>query len=114
MKAELELKQLDQTFSALSHRTRRQILHILQLRGGRVTGGQIADRFSCKWPTVSRHLLVLREAGLIKVSREGREWIYSANLGHGEDLIRSWFVSVGSSGALGPVPVPTRRQNVET
>ena len=82
-------------FAALSHRTRRQILHILHLRGGRMTGGQIAERFSCRWPTISRHLLVLREAGLVQVRQEGRERIFTADLNQIEKAVRDWFAAVG-------------------
>jgi DNA-binding transcriptional ArsR family regulator len=94
VKAEKELERLDRVFAGLSHRTRRQIIHILRLRGGSMTGGQIAERFSCKWPTISRHLAVLREAGLIAVTRAGRERIYTVDLELIEESVQSWFVSV--------------------
>ena len=42
-----------------------------------MTAGEIAGRFSCKWPTTTRHLRRLEEAGLVNVEKEGREWIYS-------------------------------------
>ena len=41
--------------------------------------GDIADRFSCSWPTTTRHLKVLEKAGLVQVTREGREQIYEIN-----------------------------------
>lgn len=48
----------------------------LQFRGGELTAGAIADRFSCSWPTTTRHLRVLVEAGLLSVEKRGRERIY--------------------------------------
>lgn len=36
----------------------------------------IAARFDCSWPTTTRHLRVLEDAGLVVVDRRGRERIY--------------------------------------
>lgn len=63
-------------FAALDSAARRQILMILHFRGDAMTAGEIADRFSCSWPTTSRHLRKLETAGLVQVARAGREWIY--------------------------------------
>jgi DNA-binding transcriptional ArsR family regulator len=63
-------------FAALDNAARRQILMILHFRGDSMTAGEIADRFSCSWPTTSRHLRKLESAGLVAVERAGREWIY--------------------------------------
>lgn len=41
-----------------------------------MTAGAIADRFACAWPTTTRHLRVLEEAGLVRVEARGRERIY--------------------------------------
>lgn len=82
-RAERELERLDRVFAALAHRQRRQILLIIQFRGGAVTARQIAERFSCAWPTTSRHLRVLEHAGLVNVEARGRERLYSL----GNDLM---------------------------
>jgi DNA-binding transcriptional ArsR family regulator len=71
-----ELDEIDAVFGALAHPTRRHILIVLNARGGRVPAGDIAARFSCSWPTTSRHLRVLLQAGLVRVERQGRGWIY--------------------------------------
>jgi DNA-binding transcriptional ArsR family regulator len=63
-------------FRALAHGARRHILLLLQLRGGEATAGEIAERLSCRWPTTSRHLRVLRSAGLVEVESQGRERVY--------------------------------------
>jgi DNA-binding transcriptional ArsR family regulator len=39
--------------------------------------GDIASRFACSWPTTTRHLGVLCDAGLVRVERRGRERIYA-------------------------------------
>ena len=41
-----------------------------------MTAGEIAERFGCSWPTTTRHLNVLLEAGLVSVEKQGRERIY--------------------------------------
>ena len=44
-----------------------------------MTAGEIAERFSCAWPTVSRHLRVLERAGLLVHEKKGRSRIYRLN-----------------------------------
>jgi DNA-binding transcriptional ArsR family regulator len=73
------LSDLEAVFSALDHAARRQILLILHTRGGEMTSGDIAARFSCAWPTTSRHLRKLESAGLVQVERTGRESTYRLN-----------------------------------
>lgn len=77
--ADKRLADYDAVFAALDSPARRQILMILHFRGDAMTAGEIADRFSCAWPTTSRHLRKLESAGLVEVERVGREWIYRLN-----------------------------------
>jgi DNA-binding transcriptional ArsR family regulator len=79
IKADRALADLEEVFGALAHASRRQILLVLCLRGGTLSAGQIAERFSCKWPTITRHLKLLVSAGLVTVRKEGRERIYTLN-----------------------------------
>ena len=72
-----QLEDLETVFRALAHASRRQILLVLHFGGGSMTAGEIAARFSCKWPTTSRHLRRLQDAGLVAVEKQGREWVYS-------------------------------------
>lgn len=74
-----ELDDLDLVFKALAHTQRRRILQVLDARGGSMSSGQIADRFSCTWPTTTRHLRTLEDAGLVTLERQGREWNYTLN-----------------------------------
>jgi DNA-binding transcriptional ArsR family regulator len=71
-----ELDALERVFGALAHASRRQILLVLHARGDRVNAGEIAARFSCAWPTTTRHLRVLESAGLVRTLRSGRERFY--------------------------------------
>ena len=41
-----------------------------------MTAGDIASRFACSWPTTTRHLKILQEAGLVRAEKRGRERIY--------------------------------------
>src|SRR6266545_2333386 len=63
---------------ALSNDGRRQILRVIAGRGGEMTSGDIAEQFSTAWSTTTRHLAVLRDAGLVSVHKRGRERIYRA------------------------------------
>ena len=67
----------DATFAALGDPTRRAILE--SLRDGGQTAGAIADQFDISWPAVSRHLRLLKAAGLVWETREGRIRYYEIN-----------------------------------
>ncbi|MBA2752085.1 MAG: winged helix-turn-helix transcriptional regulator [Actinobacteria bacterium] len=62
-------------FRALADPTRRQILE--DLRDGELAAGAIAVRFPISGPSVSRHLTVLKGAGLIRERREANRIYYS-------------------------------------
>ncbi len=49
-----------------------------------MTSGEIAEQFSTAWSTTTRHLAVLRDAGLVSVEKRGRERVYRADptIGH--------------------------------
>jgi DNA-binding transcriptional ArsR family regulator len=62
-------------FRALADSTRRQILE--ELRAGELPAGEIAARFPISAPSVSRHLGVLKTAGLVRERRAANRIIYS-------------------------------------
>jgi DNA-binding transcriptional ArsR family regulator len=62
-------------FAALAHPTRRQILQ--DLKDGELAAGEIAARFDATGPTISRHLGVLRQAGLVTERRDANRILYS-------------------------------------
>ena len=86
-----ELEALERVFAALAHPQRRQILLVLHARGDRVGAGAIARRFACSWPTTTRHLRVLEEAGLVSVEREGRERFYRLEVAHLRGVVGGWL-----------------------
>lgn len=72
-------------FKALADPTRREILRLL--RDGPHTSGEIAERFTSSWPTISRHLGVLRDAELILAERNGQQISYELNTTVLDDVI---------------------------
>jgi DNA-binding transcriptional ArsR family regulator len=62
-------------FKALADPTRRQIL--TDLRDGELSAGDIAARFPISGPSISRHLSVLRAAGLVTERRDANRILYS-------------------------------------
>ena len=68
---------LQNTIKALSDPSRREILDLL--KGGRKSAGEIAEKFPVSGAAVSKHLSVLREADLIRDTREGKFIYYELN-----------------------------------
>ena len=62
-------------FEALADETRRRLL--VQLADGALPAGDLAATEAASRPAISRHLKVLREAGLLEVRRQGRRRIYA-------------------------------------
>jgi DNA-binding transcriptional ArsR family regulator len=80
------MKSSNQAFRALADETRRTVLRLL--RDGPLTSGEIADQFASSWPTISRHLAILRDAGLVLTERHGQEIRYELNTSVFQDLIQ--------------------------
>lgn len=85
-----QLAELEEVFSALAHPSRRQILLTVWFRGGVVSSSEIAKRFHYAWPTISRHLGVLEDAGLLTVEKQGRNRHYRVNKAK-LDVIKHWL-----------------------
>lgn len=64
-------------FNAVAEPRRREILNFLALEERPV--GEIVDCLNLEQPSVSKHLRVLREVGLVNVRREGRRMLYRTN-----------------------------------
>jgi DNA-binding transcriptional ArsR family regulator len=65
----------DQLFAALANSTRREVLRLLREQGPQPVQA-LADHFAMRRPSLSEHLKVLREAGLVSEERAGRQRIY--------------------------------------
>lgn len=68
---------MQRTMKALSDPIRREILGLL--KSDRLSAGEIAEKFSVSGAAVSKHLSVLREADLIRDSKEGKFIFYELN-----------------------------------
>jgi DNA-binding transcriptional ArsR family regulator len=66
---------MSDTFKALASEPRRRILN--HLAGGPMTVGEIADNFDMTMPSISKHLSVLKSAGLVHEQKRGQHVIYS-------------------------------------
>jgi DNA-binding transcriptional ArsR family regulator len=86
-----EIRQTETVFNALAHSQRRQILLVLRFRGGEMTAGEIADRFSCSWPTTTRHLRTLERAHLVRVKKQGRERVYQLDFPTLRTTVGKWL-----------------------
>ena len=69
---------------------RRRILITVYFNGGSMTAGQIAETFEHAWPTTTRHLQVLEDAGLLQHERKGRSRHYRIDCRRLE-LVRDWL-----------------------
>ena len=76
---------LQNTIKALSDPSRREILELL--KAGRLSAGEIAEKFPVSGAAVSKHLSVLREADLIRDTREGKYIYYELNASVLEEIM---------------------------
>lgn len=74
--------------AAIADPIRRRVLELV--RDDELPAGALAEWFDVSRPAVSRHLRVLREAGLVVERREGRQRLYRANLEPLAEL-RDWL-----------------------
>ena len=68
---------IQHTIKALSDPSRREILELL--KSGRLSAGEIAEKFPVSGAAVSKHLSILKEADLIRDTREGKFIYYELN-----------------------------------
>ena len=82
---------IQSTLKALSDPIRRQILDML--KPGRLSAGEIAEAFPVSGAAVSKHLAVLKEADLIRDTREGKFIYYELNASVLEEVML-WLVAL--------------------
>ncbi len=80
-------------FKALNDPTRREILEMLQEKD--LTAGEIAEKFSMSWPSVSHHLDLLKQAKLVTAEKDGQYVYYSLNTTVVDELLK-WFMQFKS------------------
>ena len=76
---------MQQTLKALADPIRREILNLL--KSGRMSAGEITSHFPVTAASISRHLSVLKEAGLVRDTREGQFIYYELNASVLEEIM---------------------------
>ena len=84
---------LNSLFKALNDPTRREILELLKEKD--LTAGEIADQFNISKPSISHHLDLLRQAGLVTSAKEGQFVFYSLNTTVMDEMLK-WIISLQS------------------
>lgn len=80
---------LNALFKSLNDATRREILELL--KDGDLTAGEIADRFDISKPSISHHLDLLKQAGLVTSVKEGQFVYYSLNTTVMDEMLK-WII----------------------
>jgi ArsR family transcriptional regulator len=86
----------DSAFKALSDPTRRAILALLKKRPRTVN--EIVEKFAISQPAISRHLAVLRAAGLVSATRDGQSITYALDTTVMMDVVRALMSLYGGKG----------------
>lgn len=82
---------MDKLFKALNDQTRRDILELLKEK--ELTAGEIADKFDMSKPSISHHLDLLKQAGLIEADKQGQFIYYSLNTTVVDEFLK-WLVEL--------------------
>ena len=98
----LKLAEIEAVFFALSHEARRNIVMLLGHSGGELPSGYLAKRFQHSWPTTTRHLKVLEDAGLVHVTRKGRSSHYRLDRERLQRVLGEWLARLDA-----PTPTET-------
>ena len=80
---------MSKAFKALSDKTRREILKLLNDKD--MSAGEIAEHFDMSKPSISKHLDILREAELISSEKKGQFVIYSINTSVIQEVLGSFL-----------------------
>lgn len=91
-------------FKALNDPTRRQILDLL--RESDLNAGEIAERFDMSKPSISHHLDLLRQAGLVESVKQGQFIMYSLNTTVLDELL-AWLMSIRQPDTPTPADTPS-------
>src|SRR5207302_5983453 len=85
------LHEFEVVFDALVHEARRHIVQVLAHYGPELPSGYLAKRFTHSWPTTTRHLHVLEDAGIVTVRRDGRSCVYRLERERLERVVGGWL-----------------------
>lgn len=84
---------LNLAFKALNDPTRRAILELLQNQD--LTAGEIVEHFQITGPSISHHLDLLKQAGLVESEKKGQFVLYRLNTTVIDDIM-SWIIQFNS------------------
>lgn len=82
---------MNNLFKALNDATRREILEHLKLKD--MTAGEIADHFNISKPSISHHLDILKQAGLVDAEKKGQFISYSLNTTVVDEILK-WMMEL--------------------
>ncbi|OAS20660.1 autorepressor SdpR family transcription factor [Paenibacillus oryzisoli] len=82
---------MNEAFKALADPTRREILQLLREKS--MNAGDIADHFKISKPSISHHLNLLKQAGLVMDERHGQHILYTLHTTVVEDVI-GWMFNI--------------------
>jgi ArsR family transcriptional regulator len=94
---------IDDVFAVIAEGTRREILG--SLREGDKSVGELVEELEVSQPTVSKHLKVLREAGLVSMRAQGQKRFYALQTDPLQD-VADWVAGFGLAAASVPVEEP--------
>ncbi|NVM99770.1 helix-turn-helix transcriptional regulator [Arthrobacter sp. SDTb3-6] len=97
---------VEAVFAVIAEVTRRDILEALAT--GHKAVGQLVEELGVSQPTVSKHLRVLREAGVVTMRAQGQKRFYSINT-EPLTLVSEWLDGLGAGVAATPRPVAPAR-----
>lgn len=80
---------MNTVFKALNDPTRREILELLKEK--EMTAGEIAEKFSMSWPSISHHLDLLKQAKLVLSEKDGQYVYYSLNTTVVDEILK-WLM----------------------
>lgn len=88
---------MNNLFKALNDQTRREILEMLKDRD--MTAGEIAEQFDISKPSISHHLDLLKQAGLIDASKNGQFITYTLNTTVVDEILK-WVLQFKTDNEL--------------
>jgi DNA-binding transcriptional ArsR family regulator len=95
---------MNAVFKALGHPARRRIVALLREQA--MLSGDIAAAFDVAWPTISGHLAVLKDAGLVEPEREGNAIRYRLNISAVEEAA-AFLLDLVQAGEASSTPALT-------
>lgn len=88
---------MNNLFKALNDQTRREILELLKEKD--LTAGEIADQFDISKPSISHHLDLLKQSGLIEAEKNGQFITYSLNTTVVDEILK-WVLQFKEENSL--------------